>query len=161
VELASDAMMPGMDGVELMRRANRSKDGKVPFLFLTAKADEQSRMDALDEGALDYIKKPFDEIELRRKIDNLIAFKDGLAAWPDSRPPGAGQEARTALLADGLTEREAEVALLLGRGCSRKEIAEELCIALATAKRRVENIYRKLGVQDRFQLFADYMGTST
>ena len=155
----SDVMMPGIDGVELLHRSNQVLTTKVPFLFLTAKADDDSKMDALDEGALDYMKKPFDELELRRKIDNIIAFKDGLMARSSLlSTEEADLAARSALIADGLTTREVEVALLLGQGYSRKEIANRLGIALATTKRHVENIYEKLGVQDRFQLFVDYMG---
>lgn len=155
----SDVMMPGMDGLELLRRVSAAAGfRKPPFLFLTARADDESKMEALEGGALDYIKKPFDELELRRKIDNIIAYRDAVAGLE----AGASREelerrAGPRLRGLGLTEREVEVALLLGQGASKKTIADLLCIAPATAKRHAENIYAKLGIDDRFQLFTEFI----
>jgi PAS domain S-box-containing protein len=49
----------------------------------------------------------------------------------------------------GLTNREVEVLLLLAKGCSNQEIADELCITLNTAERHIANLYRKLHVRSR------------
>jgi Response regulator containing a CheY-like receiver domain and an HTH DNA-binding domain len=149
----TDLMMDRMDGLEPFRRAKKG-GAATPFLFLTAKADESAKLEALDEGAIDYIVKPFDELALYWKIDNIIALSRASAlrrtvedADLPSRLISHGEEY-------GLSKRELEVSMLLFRGRSKKEIAAELGIATATVKRHVESLYAKCGAQDRFQLFA-------
>lgn len=53
-----DIMMPGLDGLEVLRRA-REKGVAVPVLFLTAKGEVEDRIAGLDAGADDYLPKPF------------------------------------------------------------------------------------------------------
>ena len=55
------------------------------------------------------------------------------------------------VLHDDLTEREMEVLLLIARGMTNQEIADELIIAIKTVKTHVSNILSKLEVQDRTQ----------
>ena len=74
--VVSDVMMPGLDGFELVRalRADRDTDF-IPLLLLTAKATVDERIEGLEEGADDYLTKPFDAGELRARVDNLIASR--------------------------------------------------------------------------------------
>jgi len=68
-----DVMMPGMSGFELLRALRSdSARGRVPVVFLTARADSAARIEALEGGADDYVTKPFDEGELFARIDNLL-----------------------------------------------------------------------------------------
>lgn len=53
-----DIMMPGLDGLEVLKRA-REKGITAPVLFLTAKAEVEDRIAGLDAGADDYLPKPF------------------------------------------------------------------------------------------------------
>ena len=53
-----DIMMPGLDGLEVLKRA-REKGVTAPVLFLTAKAEVEDRIAGLDAGADDYLPKPF------------------------------------------------------------------------------------------------------
>jgi DNA-binding CsgD family transcriptional regulator len=69
-------------------------------------------------------------------------------------PPAAGRGARSATTVFGLTEREREVAAVLARGYSNREIAEQLVIAEGTASVHVSRILRKLGVTSRGQAIA-------
>jgi len=99
--IISDIMMPKMDGFALQnelqsRRATRA----VPFIFLTAKADEQSRLKGTRTGVDDYITKPFDIEQLLTRVGRLLErtsqFQSQLAAevgqdyserlWPKSFP---------------------------------------------------------------------------
>jgi DNA-binding NarL/FixJ family response regulator len=52
----------------------------------------------------------------------------------------------------GITEREREVLTLIGRGLSNGEIADSLCISMATAKTHVARLLAKLDARDRVQL---------
>lgn len=71
--IVSDIMMPRMDGFALQDALQKRKDTRViPFIFLTAKADEQSRLKGMRTGVDDYITKPFDIEQLLSRIDRLL-----------------------------------------------------------------------------------------
>ncbi|PIC67218.1 DNA-binding response regulator, partial [Sporosarcina sp. P16a] len=61
-----DVMMPGMDGWEVCRRIRKISD--VPVILLTARSDKSDVVKGLDQGADDYITKPFDERELTARV---------------------------------------------------------------------------------------------
>ena len=61
--LVLDIMMPGLDGVEVLKRL-REKGISTPALFLTAKTEIYQRVEGLDAGADDYLPKPFSIPEL-------------------------------------------------------------------------------------------------
>lgn len=80
-----DWMMPGMDGVELVRRIRQPKKHlKLPVIMLTAKSEEMDRVDGLDAGADDYITKPWRNSELLARIRALLRRsspeQDGLSS---------------------------------------------------------------------------------
>jgi DNA-binding response OmpR family regulator len=66
-----DVMMPKMDGFTLAKEI-RTKDKKIPILFITAKSLKADKLKGYDLGADDYITKPFDEEELLWKIKAVI-----------------------------------------------------------------------------------------
>ena len=64
-----DVMLPYFDGFELIRKIRaHSTWGEVPIIMLTAKSQEQNIVRALDDGANDYILKPFRPGELMARI---------------------------------------------------------------------------------------------
>lgn len=65
-----DRMLPGMDGVELVRAARRAHC-TVPVLMLTALGRVEDRVEGLDAGADDYLSKPFDNRELIARLRAL------------------------------------------------------------------------------------------
>jgi putative two-component system response regulator len=69
-----DLMMPQMDGFAVMEqlRANRPPDRFLPILVLTADATRATRRRALASGATDFLTKPFDHIEVRLRVGNLL-----------------------------------------------------------------------------------------
>lgn len=71
--IISDVMMPEMDGFEFCKKL-RSKESTatIPFVFLTAKTDEQFRLLGTQAGANDYISKPFDPTLLLEKVKNIF-----------------------------------------------------------------------------------------
>lgn len=62
-----DLMLPGLDGLEVMRRL-RAERGNLPVVLLTARGEESDRVRGLDTGADDYITKPFSMTELLARI---------------------------------------------------------------------------------------------
>ena len=65
-----DIMMPGMDGLEVLRAA-RKKGLDLPIMFLTARDSIADRVTGLDTGADDYLIKPFDFDELLARIRSM------------------------------------------------------------------------------------------
>jgi signal transduction histidine kinase/DNA-binding response OmpR family regulator len=71
--IISDVMMPEMDGIELCRRLKSNpKYSAIPLIILTAKHDEQAKVEGLTIGADDYITKPFNCDLLRLRIKKLL-----------------------------------------------------------------------------------------
>ena len=72
----SDLMMPEMSGDQLVAALSRHpKVSHIPVLLLTARADEETRVEALRHGASDFLAKPFSVDELRARVDNLVRAK--------------------------------------------------------------------------------------
>ena len=74
-----DIVMPVIDGIELCKiLKNQEHTKNIPVIFLTAVSSDDVIIDAFDAGGVDYIKKPFNPNELKRKIHNhleLINFR--------------------------------------------------------------------------------------
>jgi len=68
-----DLMMPGIDGITLTRQLREEPHtAAVPIVILTARADEDSKMQALEAGATDFLTKPFASSELTVRCRNLV-----------------------------------------------------------------------------------------
>jgi two-component system, OmpR family, copper resistance phosphate regulon response regulator CusR len=109
-----DWSLPGQDGLELLRRF-RERDRRTPVLFLTARDQVQSRVLGLDNGADDYLCKPFDFDELLARIRVLIrrneSHADAVLVHGDVTIDLAAQRAERAGRALELTSKE--LALLI------------------------------------------------
>ncbi len=66
-----DVLMPEVDGLEVCRRLRRAGN-RVPILMLTARDAVEDRIEGLDAGADDYLRKPFDVGELRARLRALL-----------------------------------------------------------------------------------------
>ena len=84
--LVLDIMMPGMDGVTLLKKL-RSKGITTPALFLTARTEIDQRIEGLDAGADDYLPKPFSTGELLARVRAMLRRKDNFT--PDMLSLGA------------------------------------------------------------------------
>ena len=71
-----DWMLPGMDGLEVLRRVRQTS--AVPVLMLTARAEEVDRVIGLEVGADDYLTKPFGTRELVARVRALLRRKERL-----------------------------------------------------------------------------------
>jgi DNA-binding NarL/FixJ family response regulator len=95
-------------------------------------------------------------------LDHVVAAAasdaDGLPAAPAAAalPLGKRKRDRGAHMTDGLlTKRETQIAELVARGLSNREIAERLVISKRTVDAHVEHIFSKLGISSRMQLTAE------
>ncbi len=68
--LIIDVMMPGESGMELTRSLRETM--AVPILMLTARSEADSRIEGLENGADDYLSKPFEPRELLLRINNIL-----------------------------------------------------------------------------------------
>ena len=84
-----DVMMPGETGLDLTRalRADPKSPGQIPVLLLTAMAEADDRINGLEQGADDFLAKPFEPRELVLRIRNILQRRPALpeTALPDIR----------------------------------------------------------------------------
>lgn len=74
--ILSDVMMPEMDGFEMLEHLkNDIRTDHIPVVILTARADFNSKLTGLEKGADHYLVKPFNEKELRLKLNNLLELR--------------------------------------------------------------------------------------
>ncbi|WP_440133689.1 response regulator transcription factor, partial [Chitinophaga sancti] len=77
--IVSDVSMPEMDGLELCRKIRQqARTAHLPVILLTARASEEDQLEALDNGASEYITKPFNFEMLLSRIRNIITQQQTL-----------------------------------------------------------------------------------
>jgi two-component system, LuxR family, response regulator FixJ len=120
----SDLRMPGLNGMELLRALREVRDPR-PVILLTAHGDVEIAVQALKQGAFDFIEKPFDEDRLSQAVS--AALETGVHA-------AARQRELLSLRRryETLTERQKQVMWLLVSGLSNKEVAAQLGISVRT-----------------------------
>ena len=71
-----DISLPNVDGFEVCRRLKEHASTRnIPIIFLTGTADTKSKVRGLDLGAVDYVTKPFDQVELRARVRAALRTK--------------------------------------------------------------------------------------
>ncbi|WP_028707998.1 response regulator transcription factor [Propionicicella superfundia] len=154
-----DIRMPDMDGIEattLICADEELADTRV--LILTTFEEDEYVFAALRAGASGFIGKGSEPEEITRAV-RAVHAGDALLSPAATRSVitrYVGMPAQRDLQAipelTGLTERETEVLVLVGRGHSNQEIADELVISPHTAKTHVNRVMAKLHAHDRAQL---------
>lgn len=114
--LVTDVRMPDMDGVELLRQL-RKEDGLLPAIVITGQGELRIAVDALRNGALDFIEKPF-------HADLLIAAIR--RAMSPARTPATEQARQVQVRLDSLSEFEVQVLTRTAAGMHNGAIATEL-----------------------------------
>lgn len=84
--IITDVLMPGIDGLELVRRIRSNKYTKyIPLIIVSAKVTDQDQTDGLKMGADAYLTKPFSSAVLYSMVNRLISNKKGLKDYFSSR----------------------------------------------------------------------------
>jgi DNA-binding NtrC family response regulator len=96
--MISDVRMPGMSGLETLRKA-RTITAKLPVLLVTAYADIREAVDAMRDGALNYLSKPIDLDELLKTVRSVLRIPATVSPQQQSRvEPPAGMIAESPLM---------------------------------------------------------------
>ena len=142
-----DVMMPEMDGYEVCRRLKGGlPTSHIPIILLTARADFDSRMEGLEQGADAYLAKPFEEKELKVHLKRLLENRERMREYYTSngfigrkaRPPaGEGHpspadreffEKLLAAVEDNLSDQD----------FGAEQLADALFVSYATCLRKVK-----------------------
>ena len=127
-----DLMLPGVDGLEVMRRVRERPDRTSAIILLTARGGESERVTGLRLGADDYVVKPFSPAELVARVDAVLRRVDTVRAHEPTLvfdgleiDPAARQVRRDGELL-ALTQREFDLLLFLARHPGRAFTRDEL-----------------------------------
>jgi DNA-binding NarL/FixJ family response regulator len=152
-----DLHMPVSDGIATTRKLTELHP-TVAIVVLTTYADDTSILAALGAGALSYLTKDADRVEiasaLRSAVSGLSVLDPAvrtalLAAATRHASAHQAPPALPEVLPDGLTRREAEILVMMARGMSNPDIAAELYLSTYTIKSHVNRIFAKTGSADR------------
>jgi DNA-binding NarL/FixJ family response regulator len=151
--IISDVRMPGMDGLQFIRRIRSSpRTALVPVIFLTAKDQREDRVEGFRTGVDAYITKPFEPEELLAVIGAIFNRVERTRA-EFSRLLGNAEPVRSPVIAEGdLTEAEMRVAEAVARGLSNKEIAAQFGISVRTVENHISHILAKKGFSNRVEI---------
>ncbi|MBZ0334083.1 response regulator FixJ [Marinobacter sp. AL4B] len=132
-----DIRMPGMDGMELQKKLNE-KHSILPIIFVTGHGDVPMAVDAMKEGAVDFIQKPYREEALLEKIE---------AALEQDREQRKtlGERMEIVRRVKSLTPRETEIMDRMIAGQANKVIAIELEISQRTVEIHRSRVMHKMG----------------
>jgi len=129
-----DLMLPGIDGIEVMRQLHEETGPRIAVIMLTARGEESDRLVGLRRGADDYVVKPFSPAELVARVDAVLrrVSPPDEEAPPIERGPLRIEPATRSAFLDGeelsLTMREFDLLAYLaahpGRVYSRDQLME-------------------------------------
>ena len=135
--LLVDARMPGMGGLQLLRRL-KSEGTRLPAIMITGQGDVPMAVEAMQAGAADFIEKPIGRGELFASIERA------LESTGDSAKLSALREAAATRLA-GLTARQRQIMELVLAGHPSKNIAADLGISQRTVENHRAAVMKKTG----------------
>lgn len=135
--VVADVRMPGLSGLDV-QRVLRDRRVDLPVIIITGHADVAMAVQALKDGAADFIEKPFDEDVLLSAVGR--ALDSGARAFRERR-----QLDDIVSRAATLTPREREVMDLVVQGYPNKAVAVELCISARTVEIHRGRVMEKMG----------------
>lgn len=135
-----DVYLPNCSGLELLRRLDAQRY-PAPILIISGSGDIPTAVDAIRNGALDFIEKPFDGVALVTRV------REAISAWQDRNRKDVPL-AHSFPGHDRLTAREREVLKQIAQGASNKEASRELGISPRTIEVHRARIMEKLAAKN-------------
>ena len=132
-----DVKMPGKSGLELFQELRRNQDLQLPVIFLTGHGDIEMAVQALHEGAFDFLVKPADPQRLLAIVTKAVELSKTLRR--ERREARKIEE-----LMAKLTPAELQVAQMMAKGLTVKTIAQALEVSEQAVKSHRSSIYHKL-----------------
>jgi two-component system CheB/CheR fusion protein len=132
--LVVDSVMPGMSGLELLRRL-KAEDRSLPSVVITGYGDIRLAIKAMNAGAMDFVEKPAPEEVLLASIDRALRQAD--TATPSTSRSVAAENL------SHLTPRERQVMYLVVEGLPNKEIAASLGISQRTVETHRASVMKR------------------
>ena len=142
--LVLDVRMPGMSGLELQQQLNL-RGAIIPVIFITGHGDIPMAVDAMQQGATDFLQKPFRGQDLIDRIQRALE--------KDTRTRAALEE-RDSIREriETLTPRERQVLTLMTQGRANKVMAHELGLSQRTVEIHRARVMEKTGAASLAQL---------
>ena len=151
--VVTDLRLPGMSGVALQAEL-RGRGSTLPVVIITAHGDVPTARLAFQAQAVDFLEKPFDDIQLRTAIAAAFDLEERRIQRSHVRRGDAELLAR-------LTSREREVLAHAAKGLHAKEIAAALGISPRTVEVHKTRLMAKLGVRNIAELVRFSLGADT
>jgi two-component system response regulator FixJ len=145
-----DVHLPGCSGLELLKALD-ARRYPAPIFIISGRADIPMAVDAIRNGALDFIEKPFDPATLVARV------RDAIQAWQNVEHED-GVLARDFLGYERLTGREWDVLERIARAASNKETGRDLGISPRTVEVHRARIMEKLGAKNAADLMRIVLG---
>ena len=133
----TDIQLPDISGVEL-HHALIEKNINIPIIFISGEASIQQSIDAMKQGAIEFLVKPFEIDELINAVTKAIRIEL--------------KEINLNVLLKNLSPREREVYKLLLKGHNNQELIDKLQLSLPTVKQYKSEVMRKLNVKSLSKL---------
>ncbi len=137
--LVLDIRMPEMSGLELQQQLNRA-GAMIPVIFITGHGDVPMAVQAMKEGAFEFIQKPFREQDLLDRINHALQHDAENRA-------GVARRAEVQKRLESLTPRERQVMELVVRGDANKVIAIDLGLSERTVEIHRAKVMEKMGAR--------------
>jgi FixJ family two-component response regulator len=142
--LITDLHMPGLDGIQLQTEL-LAREREIPIIFITGFGTVESSVQAMKQGAVDFLRKPYQRDELLSAVERALEL-DRRDRKEDR------QKARIQRLMDTLTPAEKDILPWLISGKLNKQIARELGVTEQTIKVHRHRAMQKLGVSSIAEL---------
>jgi two-component system, LuxR family, response regulator FixJ len=139
-----DVHLPGSSGLDLLRKLD-AQHYPAPILVISGRGDIPTAVDAIRNGALDFIEKPFDPAAVVTRV------RDAIGAWRNGNREDS-IVARDFPGGERLTAREHDVLERIARGASNKEAGRELGISPRTIEVHRARIMEKLAAKNAADL---------
>ena len=139
-----DMKMPGLDGLEVQKRLMKTAI-TLPIVFITGHGTIPMTVRAIQDGAVDFLEKPFEEEALLGAIEKALLLHVERLADKEDRERFAKGYAR-------LSERETQVLELIVKGFINREIADLLGISEKTVKNHRASVMSKMAVDSLVEL---------